>query len=425
MTSYTPPRSSQDLNHFMASPSLAIPHYTNNDNNYNYSPHPQYENVSPTHSTYAASFISSQHQDTHYLSENLQMAAQYPYSTPLLNNGAYHHRPLAQTTPYSLQQLSQHPLAQSPRYSNHHDPYQHSDVESQESANERTMLSEPVLPPLDGFPDIKEFDRLINFYVESLSSKKQDKALIHARRARNIKAVLIDKKTTAVESAQFRFWVKKMFTLMPDDSKIPESKRKICHEGKPVAIREKLFKILTRAHKQCQHGGRDKTSAQVRRVYSWVPKELISRFVKICPTCKARRGCNSHVSPPISPKHSSSVYSSPQSPALLSPPASRRDSLLSRHSSMLPSSPVGTHVYGSQYQGNQWLSSAQNVHSPEPVHSGSSSTMVSGSSMSSIGQNGLSLNYTSSGLSNGNVGSHRSYSNGYDASDNYSQPHQY
>lgn len=43
----------------------------------------------------------------------------------------------------------------------------------------------------------------------------------------------------------------------------------ICHEGKPVAIREKLFKILTKAHQQCQHGGRDKTSAQVRRIYSW------------------------------------------------------------------------------------------------------------------------------------------------------------
>ena len=165
MTSYTPPRSSQDLNHFMASPSLTIPHYTNNDNSYNYSPHPQYENVSPTYSTYAASFISSQHQDTHYLSDNLQMAAQYPYGTPLLNNGAYHHRALAQTTPYSLQQLSPHPLAQSPRYSNHLDHYQHSDVESQESANERTMLSEPVMPSLDGFPDIKEFDQLINLYV--------------------------------------------------------------------------------------------------------------------------------------------------------------------------------------------------------------------------------------------------------------------
>ena len=41
-------------------------------------------------------------------------------------------------------------------------------------------------------------------YVAGLSPKKQDKALIHARRAANIRAVLVDKKTTAVESAQFR-----------------------------------------------------------------------------------------------------------------------------------------------------------------------------------------------------------------------------
>ncbi|OAL37889.1 hypothetical protein AYO20_02722 [Fonsecaea nubica] len=131
------------------------------------------------------------------------------------------------------------------------------------------MLSEPVLPPLEGYPDVHEFDELMKRYVQDLSPKKQDKALIHARRAANIKHVLIDKKTTAIESAQFRFWVKKMFTLQPNDSKIPEHLRKICHEGKPVAVREKLFKILTKAHKQCQHGGRDKTSAQVRKVYSW------------------------------------------------------------------------------------------------------------------------------------------------------------
>jgi hypothetical protein len=41
-------------------------------------------------------------------------------------------------------------------------------------------------------------------YVDDLSVKKQDKALIHAKRARNIRTVLIDPKDTAVESAQFR-----------------------------------------------------------------------------------------------------------------------------------------------------------------------------------------------------------------------------
>lgn len=41
--------------------------------------------------------------------------------------------------------------------------------------------------------------------MDDLSVKKQDKALIHAARARNIKTVLIDPKDTAIESAQFRY----------------------------------------------------------------------------------------------------------------------------------------------------------------------------------------------------------------------------
>lgn len=35
-------------------------------------------------------------------------------------------------------------------------------LESQESQNENTMLSEPIIPALDGFPDARTFDRLIN-----------------------------------------------------------------------------------------------------------------------------------------------------------------------------------------------------------------------------------------------------------------------
>ncbi|RMZ78768.1 hypothetical protein DV738_g3695, partial [Chaetothyriales sp. CBS 135597] len=101
------------------------------------------------------------------------------------------------------------------------------DIEEQTSYNAETMLSEPIIPPIAGYPDVNEFDELVRDYVGGLSPKKQDKALIHARRAANILAVLVDKKTTAVESAQFR-----------------------------------------------------------------VPKELISRFVKLCPTCKVRRGQN-------------------------------------------------------------------------------------------------------------------------------------
>ncbi|RAO70675.1 uncharacterized protein BHQ10_006687 [Talaromyces amestolkiae] len=149
------------------------------------------------------------------------------------------------------------------------------DIESQDSINEQTMSSERINPPIEGFPQVEDFDKLMESYVNELSVKKQDKALINAQRAQHIRIVLTDPKDTSVGSAQFRFWVKKMFKLEPADSRLPMNRKWICHEGKPVAIREKLFKILTRAHQQCQHGGRDKTSAQTKK-----SRRLIMHFLK-------------------------------------------------------------------------------------------------------------------------------------------------
>ncbi|KAA8893487.1 hypothetical protein FN846DRAFT_751290, partial [Sphaerosporella brunnea] len=134
-------------------------------------------------------------------------------------------------------------------------------------------------------PTQEDFNALLNEYIASLSEKKRDKALIGLTRYHNIHAVLKDPKCTTIESAQFRFWAKKMFTL----DVFENGQSQVLHENKPVAIREDLFVILTNAHIQCQHGGRDKTSFQVRKHYSWVPKELIARFVRGCPSCRARR----------------------------------------------------------------------------------------------------------------------------------------
>jgi len=118
---------------------------------------------------------------------------------------------------------------------------------------------------LEGFPTQAEFENLLNEYILSLSPKKRDKALIPQKRYDNILAVLRDPKCTTIESAQFRFWAKKMFRLVPDDDNVGV----VCHEGKPVAVREQLYHVLTSSHGQAQHGGRDKTSAQVRKYYSW------------------------------------------------------------------------------------------------------------------------------------------------------------
>lgn len=145
-----------------------------------------------------------------------------------------------------------------------------------------------------------------------------------------------------------------------------------------MAVREKLFKILIKAHKQCQHGGRDKTSAQVRRVYSWferqpsdssrvlltvaprVPKELISRFVKSCPTCQVRRG-TSRNSPPESEK-SPEARMEAQSPATTSGNNSRKNSVANRQPSMSMNLPLQTAGFASSsifQQQNRWMTPLQ------------------------------------------------------------------
>lgn len=133
----------------------------------------------------------------------------------------------------------------------------------------------------DQYPSFEEFDAIVQDYLQNLSSKKRDKALIDQARYGMILQVLKDPRNTAVSTAQFRFWVKKMFQLT--------SRQVVCHDGKPVAMREQIYGILVRAHREAHHGGRDKTSALVRRRYSWIPKELIARFVRHCPFCISRR----------------------------------------------------------------------------------------------------------------------------------------
>lgn len=87
--------------------------------------------------------------------------------------------------------------------------------------------------------------------------KKQDKALINARRARNIRNVLDNPKDTGIESAQFRysshfspssssffravlilvrFWVKKMFQLEPNDHRTLDVREKSDSQVKTVLI---------------------------------------------------------------------------------------------------------------------------------------------------------------------------------------------
>ncbi|KAI7858434.1 hypothetical protein BDC45DRAFT_498344 [Circinella umbellata] len=146
--------------------------------------------------------------------------------------------------------------------------------------------STPPDEPFDDenqLPTPGQFDAIVDDYLNNLSPKKRDKALVDQERYQLIQQVLKDPRNTAISTAQFRFWVKKMFQLQPGTIDL------VCHDRKPVAMKEQIYSILVRAHRDAQHGGRDKTSALVRRTFSWIPKELVARFVRHCPYCITRR----------------------------------------------------------------------------------------------------------------------------------------
>ncbi len=44
-------------------------------------------------------------------------------------------------------------------------------TECQDSPNQGTMLSEPVVPALEGYPDVQEFDELMKWYEQLFRSE--------------------------------------------------------------------------------------------------------------------------------------------------------------------------------------------------------------------------------------------------------------
>ncbi|GAA5992344.1 hypothetical protein JCM5350_002223 [Sporobolomyces pararoseus] len=136
----------------------------------------------------------------------------------------------------------------------------------------------------DGFPSEAEFREQMEDYLGGLNPKKRAKALMSREMYATILAVLLEPHSTTHATAQFRFWAKRMFRLVTT----PHANL-VAHENRPVAVKDQIYHILVGCHGDTNHSGRDKTSAQVRRYYSWLPKELVSRFVKMCPTCIHKR----------------------------------------------------------------------------------------------------------------------------------------
>lgn len=146
-----------------------------------------------------------------------------------------------------------------------HHPYTGYRFES----NNTTRFYSQSTPPDETFddedqiPSVDEFRAIIDDYLNNLSPKKRDKALVDQTRYVLIQQVLRDPRNTAISTAQFRFWVKKMFQLQPGTTDL------VCHDNKPVAMKEQIYDILVKAHREAHHGGRDKTSALVKLITNY------------------------------------------------------------------------------------------------------------------------------------------------------------
>lgn len=163
------------------------------------------------------------------------------------------------------------------------------------------VISSPQDPPTPkkedtagqlGFPTRAQFCTIEEGYIDSLTPRRQGKALISQALFDRIWHVLHNDYTLN-ETAQFRFWVRKMFVISEDHTLYgehrPIGREVLLHDGLLVAVREHIYELLCYYHGIANHGGRDKTCAYLRRDYTWVPKDLVAQFVKVCPTCIIRR----------------------------------------------------------------------------------------------------------------------------------------
>lgn len=150
--------------------------------------------------------------------------------------------------------------------------------------------SAPVERP--GFPTYAQYKQVEAAYIQSLTPRRQGKALISQALFDRIWDVLHNPDSQG-ETAQFRFWARKMFTLSKTHRSTLSGLNKpnnppqevLLHDNLLVAIQEQLYDLLCYCHGSTGHGGRDKTCALIRKHYTWVPKDLVSSFIKACPTC--------------------------------------------------------------------------------------------------------------------------------------------
>jgi hypothetical protein len=96
-----------------------------------------------------------------------QLSSQYSTTSSVFAPSSSHQHLTPRGYQCPPQYVSHSRYSHSPRFIPLQDTLHETEVESQVSCNEDTKESEPVVPPLDGFPDVSEFDQLVRRYFAS------------------------------------------------------------------------------------------------------------------------------------------------------------------------------------------------------------------------------------------------------------------
>lgn len=174
MTEYAP-RGGQDQNSFYTNQPFGLSHYSNGNgyNNYLYS-HGQvpYSTVNGSYSSFPPHSYLPSHHNSVYMPQSSNMSSHsYHLQPPPRPSMTMQRGHSYMAYPPSTQQMHRIPQ---PRLSLPADLSLNpmADIESQDSFNQDSMLSEPMTPPLEGYPDVHAFDDLMKRY--SLPSQTSD-----------------------------------------------------------------------------------------------------------------------------------------------------------------------------------------------------------------------------------------------------------
>ncbi|GAN10611.1 conserved hypothetical protein [Mucor ambiguus] len=136
----------------------------------------------------------------------------------------------------------------------------------------------------------EEFEEMVEAFIQRKTPKFQAKALITQDTVQDALLVLKEK-NSQVRTPSFRFWVRKRFLSRKEQRGNWVLCAREDHDviGKPVCPREELFNVITEAHINSNHRGRDPTYDWVKKSRSYVPKELCDMLVKRCIQCTIKR----------------------------------------------------------------------------------------------------------------------------------------